>query len=416
MSTKITRTRALRTVALGAVAIGVLAGCAGGGAGGGDSTEGSAEAFTFWDPYPQYDETSEWATVIDQCAADAGVTVERTGFDTSDLTSRALLSGQQGDSPDILLIDNPAVSTLVEAGLLTSTTDNGLDAGDVAENILGASVVDGQTYGVPIGANTLALYYNPQVLSAAGVDIASVTDWASLNAALEKVVAAGKKGITFSGIGTEEGSFQFLPWFWGSGAELTELDSADAVSAVQLWTDWVNKGLAPNSVINNTQTTSWEEFLTGEFAFAENGTWQKAAAAEAGYEVIPIPAKDGGPAAAPTGGEFLTLPVQSDTGRYEKSAHIVSCLTDTTNVVATDNALNYIAATPDAQEAQLADDATLEPWIEAVNAAQARTGDNLGTRYPVISEQLWTAVQNSLTGTQSAQDALAAAQQSADAG
>lgn len=416
MSTKITRTRALRTVALGAVAIGVLAGCAGGGAGGGESTEGSAEAFTFWDPYPQYDETSEWAKVIDQCAADAGVTVERTGFDTSDLTSRALLSGQQGDSPDILLIDNPAVSTLVEAGLLTSTTDNGLDAGDVAENILGASVVDGQTYGVPIGANTLALYYNPQVLSAAGVDIASVTDWASLNAALEKVVAAGKKGITFSGIGTEEGSFQFLPWFWGSGAELTELDSADAVSAVQLWTDWVNKGLAPNSVINNTQTTSWEEFLTGEFAFAENGTWQKAAAAEAGYEVIPIPAKDGGPAAAPTGGEFLTLPVQSDTGRYEKSAQIVSCLTDTTNVVATDNALNYIAATPDAQEAQLADDATLEPWIEAVNAAQARTGDNLGTRYPVISEQLWTAVQNSLTGTQSAQDALAAAQQSADAG
>ncbi len=416
MSTKITRTRALSTVALGAVAIGVLAGCAGGGAGGGDSTEGSAEAFTFWDPYPQYDETSEWAKVIDQCAADAGVTVERTGFDTSDLTSRALLSGQQGDSPDILLIDNPAVSTLVEAGLLTSTTDNGLDAGDVAENILGASVVDGQTYGVPIGANTLALYYNPQVLSAAGVDISSVTDWASLNAALEKVVAAGKKGITFSGIGTEEGSFQFLPWFWGSGAELTELDSADAVSAVQLWTDWVNKGLAPNSVINNTQTTSWEEFLTGEFAFAENGTWQKAAAAEAGYEVIPIPAKDGGPAAAPTGGEFLTLPVQSDTGRYEKSAQIVSCLTDTTNVVATDNSLNYIAATPEAQQAQLADDATLEPWIEAVNAAQARTGDNLGTRYPVISEQLWTAVQNSLTGTQSAQDALAAAQQSADAG
>jgi multiple sugar transport system substrate-binding protein len=413
VSTKITRTRALSTVAVGAVAIGVLAGCAGGGTGTSQNADGAAEAFAFWDPYPQYDETSDWAKVIDQCAADAGVTVERTGFDTSDLTSRALLSGQQGDSPDILLIDNPAVSTLVEAGLLTSTTDNGLDVGDVAENILGASVSDGQTYGVPIGANTLALYYNPQVLSAAGVDISSVTDWASLNAALEKVVAAGKKGITFSGIGTEEGSFQFLPWFWGSGAELTELDSADAVSAVQLWTDWVNKGLAPNSVINNTQTTSWEEFLTGEFAFAENGTWQKAAAAEAGYEVIPIPAKDGGAAAAPTGGEFLTLPVQSDTSRYETSAKIVSCLTDTTNVVATDNALNYIAATPEAQEAQLADDATLEPWIEAVNAAQARTGDNLGVKYPVISEQLWTAVQNSLTGTQSAQDALTAAQQSA---
>ncbi|MBD8476731.1 extracellular solute-binding protein [Microbacterium sp. CFBP 8794] len=414
MSTKITRNRALGAIAIGAVAVGVLAGCAGGGTNDAGNTDGSAEAFTFWDPYPQYDETSDWAKVIDACAADAGVTVERTGFDTSDLTSRALLSGQQGDSPDILLIDNPAVSTLVEAGLLTSTADNGLDAGDIAENILGASVVDGQTYGVPIGANTLALYYNPTVLSAAGVEISSVKDWASLNAALEKVVAAGKKGITFSGIGTEEGSFQFLPWYWGSGAELTELDSADAVSAVELWTGWVDKGLAPNSVINNTQTTSWEEFLTGEYAFAENGTWQKAAAAEAGYDVIPIPGKNGGAAAAPTGGEFLTLPVQSDTARYEKSAEIVSCLTATDKVVATDNSLNYIAATPAAQEAQLAEDPTLEPWVEAVNAAQARTGDNLGTKYPVISEQLWTAVQNALTGTQSAKDALTAAQQSAN--
>nr|WP_199858551.1 extracellular solute-binding protein [Microbacterium sp. CFBP 8794] len=414
VSTKITRNRALGAIAIGAVAVGVLAGCAGGGTNDAGNTDGSAEAFTFWDPYPQYDETSDWAKVIDACAADAGVTVERTGFDTSDLTSRALLSGQQGDSPDILLIDNPAVSTLVEAGLLTSTADNGLDAGDIAENILGASVVDGQTYGVPIGANTLALYYNPTVLSAAGVEISSVKDWASLNAALEKVVAAGKKGITFSGIGTEEGSFQFLPWYWGSGAELTELDSADAVSAVELWTGWVDKGLAPNSVINNTQTTSWEEFLTGEYAFAENGTWQKAAAAEAGYDVIPIPGKNGGAAAAPTGGEFLTLPVQSDTARYEKSAEIVSCLTATDKVVATDNSLNYIAATPAAQEAQLAEDPTLEPWVEAVNAAQARTGDNLGTKYPVISEQLWTAVQNALTGTQSAKDALTAAQQSAN--
>lgn len=415
VSTSITRTRALGAVAMAAVAVGVLAGCAGGNAEGGGNSTGTGGTYTFWDPYPQYDATSDWAKVIDSCAGEAGVTVERTGFDTSDLTSKALLAGQQGDSPDILLIDNPAVSTLVEAGILTATDENGLEVGDVAENILGASVVDGQTYGVPIGANTLALYYNPEVLSAAGVDIASVTDWASLNSAIEKVVASGKKGITFSGIGTEEGSFQFLPWFWGSGADLTQLDSAEAVSAVQLWTDWVQKGWAPNSVINNTQTTSWEEFLTGEFAFAENGTWQKAAAAEAGYEVIPIPASDGGAAPAPTGGEFLTLPVQKDSARYAASAQIVECLTSTKNVVETDNSLNYIAATPEAQEAQLAEDPSLEPWVEAVSAAQARTGENLGTRYPVISEQLWTAVQNSLTGVQSPQDALAAAQQAASA-
>jgi multiple sugar transport system substrate-binding protein len=407
VSTNKTRIRVLPVAAVGAVAVATLAGCAGSP---GSSSSGDVTSITFWDPYPQYDQSSAWAKTIDACGADAGVTVQRTGFDTSDLTSKALLSGQQGDSPDILLIDNPAVSTLVEAGLLTSTDESGLQVGDVAQNILGAGVSDGKTYGVPIGANTLALYYNPTVLSAAGVDISSVKDWKSLDAALEKVVASGKKGITFSGIGTEEGSFQFLPWFWGAGAELTQLDSSQAVSAVQLWTDWVNKGWAPNSVINNTQTTSWQEFLTGEFGFAENGTWQKADAAKAGYEVIPIPSADGGAAAAPTGGEFLTMPVQKDSARYAASAKVISCLTSTTNVVATDNSLNYIAATPEAQQAQLAADPSIEPWVEAVNAAKARTGDNLGTKYPVISEQLWTAVQNALTGAQSPADALAAAQ------
>ncbi len=409
MSTFSTRSRALGALAVGVVAVGALAGCSGGSTGGNSDAAGGT--YTFWDPYPQYDASSDWAKVIDTCATDAGVTVERTGFDTSDLTSKALLAGQQGNSPDILLIDNPAVSTLVEAGIVTSTDENGLRVGDVSENILGAGVADGKTYGVPIGANTLALYYNPTVLSAAGVDPSSITDWSTLDAAIEKVVASGKKGITFSGIGTEEGSFQFLPWFWGAGADLTKLDSAQAVSAVQLWTDWVKKGWAPNSVINNTQTTSWQEFQTGDFGFAENGTWQKAGAAEAGYEVIPIPAAKGGAAPAPTGGEFLTLPVQKDSARYAASAKIVECLTSTANVVGTDNALNYIAATPEAQKEQLAQDATLKPWVEAVDAAKARTGDDLGVKYPVISEQLWTAVQNSLTGAQSPQDALTAAQQ-----
>src|SRR6185436_4132541 len=136
---------------------------------------------------------------------------------------------------------------------------------------------------------------------AAKVDPATVKDWASLTAALGKVKAAGKKGITFSAIGTEEGSFQFLPWFWGSGANLTKLDSPQAVSALALWTDWRKQGYAPNSVINNTETTSWQEFATGTSAFAENGTWQLANAKKAGceYAIIAVPAVNGGRAPAP---------------------------------------------------------------------------------------------------------------------
>jgi multiple sugar transport system substrate-binding protein len=246
--------------------------------------------------------------------------------------------------------------------------------------------------------------------------VASVKDWASLTAALAKVKAAGKKGITFSAIGTEEGSFQFLPWFWGSGAKLTDLSSAQAVSALSLWTGWLKSGYAPNSVLQDTQTTSWQEFATGQYGFSENGTWQLSNAKKAGfpYGIIPIPAQNGGTAPAPTGGEFVTVPVQGDTSRYATSEKLVSCLSSADNAYNTDTALGYIGATNAVQQKQ-GTDSDLVPWIQAVQAAKGRTSDNLGTKYPKISQPLWTAVQAALSGSASPSGALQTAQNTAAA-
>ena len=373
-----------------------------------NGSSGSTE-YTLWDPYPDRDASSDWAKAIDACAADIGITIKRNAGNTGD-TVKDLTTAAAGKLPDIAMVDNPKVSTLADAGLLTTTDDNGLDVSDIQENILTAGQIDGKTYGVPVGANTLGLYYNPAVLEAAGVDIASVTDGASLTAALEKVVAAGKKGITFSAVGTEEGSFQFLPWFWGAGADLTALDSSEAESALSLWTDWVKDGLAPQSVLQNTQGTSWDEFLTGEFGFAENGSWFKSAADEAGYQVIQIPGENGKAAPAPTGGEFITIPIQKDTARYATSVKIVKCLTEGNTGA---DSLGYIAPTAEGQKAQLAADPSLEFWVTAVGDAKPRTADNLGISYGVISEQLYTAIQNALSGGSSPADALAAAQKAA---
>ncbi|GAB3805382.1 sugar ABC transporter substrate-binding protein [Micromonospora zhanjiangensis] len=386
--------------------------------GGGPASSGAAGGtYQIWDPYPQFDGSSDWAKLLQKCGTDAGVTVKRTGFDTTDLTNKALLAAQQNNSPDVLIVDNPVVSTLAEAGVLTTTADTKVDTSAVEPNLLAAGQLDGKTYGIPIGANTLALYYNKKVLDAAKVDPATVKDWPSLTAALAKVKAAGKKGITFSAIGTEEGSFQFLPWFWGAGANLTQLDSDQGVAALTLWTDWLTKGYAPNSVLNNTQTTSWQEFATGDFAFAENGTWQLANAKKAGFEygIIPIPGRGGGTAPAPTGGEFVTAPVQSDAGRYATAEKLIGCLTSSDNAYATDTTLSYVAATETVQRKQVEANRDLTVWVAAVQAAKGRTSDNLGTKYPKISEPMWTAFQGALSGGKSPRDALSTAQTAAAA-
>nr|WP_246316473.1 extracellular solute-binding protein [Kineococcus aurantiacus] len=408
----------MRGATLVALAAITLTACSGGsGTAAGDGGD-AATTYTWWDPYPQHDEGSDWAKRVDACGQEAGVTIERTAYDTTALTNQALLSAQEGTSPDVILIDNPAVSTLADTGMLTTTDDLGLDTSTIDENLLAAGVVDGKTYGVPVGANTLALYYNKAILDAAGVDPTSITDWATLDAALAMVKASGKQAITFAATGTEEGSFQFLPWFWGAGADLRHLDSPEAVQALTLWKSWLDQGYAQQSVISNSQNTTWEEFLTGSFAFAENGTWQVNSAAEAGFETgyIQLPARDGGGAPAPTGGEFITAPVQDDTDRYTTTTKIIDCMTTPEGLVQTANTFAYyIPPTSAGQQQLLSEHPELQTWVQAVNDAKGRTSDDLGTDYPIISEQLWTAVQSALSGAKSPQQALTEAQAAAEA-
>jgi multiple sugar transport system substrate-binding protein len=410
----ITKNRRLWSISSAVLALAVAGGLAA--CSSGQSTAASKPTtYTVWDPYPQFAAGSGWVNLLARCGTGAGVKVQRTGFDTTALTSKVLLAAQQGNSPDVLIVDNPVVSTLASAGVLTTTAQTGIDTSAILPNLLAAGQLNGKAYGIPIGSNTLALYYNKTVLQKAGVNVSSVKDWASLTAALAKVKATGDHGITFSAIGTEEGSFQFLPWFWGAGAQLTKLDSAQGVSALALWTDWMKKGYAPNSVINDTQTTSWQEFSTGKYGFSENGTWQLGNAQKAGfpYGIIPIPAANGGAAPAPLGGEFVTVPVQKDTSTYATSEKIVRCLTSAGNSYTTDSTLTYIAPAAAVQQEQAAKTPALKVWVAAVQAARGRTAGNLGTKYPVISQQMWTAVQSALTGSKSPQAALASAQAAA---
>ncbi len=379
---------------------------------GSKSSGSTAGPYTLWDPYPQFEATASWPEVTARCGQEAGVTLRRTGYETTQLTDKALLAAQQNRSPDILVVDNPDVSTLAAAGALVSAADFGLSTTGIAANLLASGRYQGKAYGTPIGANTLALYYNAAILREAGVTPSSVRDWDSLNQALAQVAKTGRMGISFSAIGTEEGTFQFLPWFWGADADLRRLDSPAAERALSLWATWLRKGYAPVAVINNSQTTAWQDFLTGEYAFVENGTWQMQSAAQSGlsWGVIVLPAENGGTAASPVGGEFVTAPVQRDTARYAITRRIIQCLVEGKNALTTDTALNYVAAVPAQQQEQVTTDTRLKPWVQAVHSAQGRTRDLVGTGYRDVSQSLWTAVQAVLTAGRAPQEALSAAQ------
>ena len=101
--------------------------------------------------------------------------------------------------------------------------------------------------------------------------------------------------------------------------------------------------------------------------------------------------------------------MQKDTGRYATSQKLVACLTSTDNLLTTDTTLSYVAPTErGAGQAGRRRTPELKVWVDAVKAAKGRTSDNLGTKYPKISEPMWKAVQAALSGSKSPQAALAA--------
>ena len=381
-----------------------LAACGGGGSTGSSSSAGASTAVTkigFWDPYPQYDASSDWAKYVQACAP-SGATINRTTAPNTDLINNLTTAVREDNAPDVVFLDNPAVPEASASGLLASLDTVGIPPGDADPNLAGPGTVDGKTYGVPIGANTLGLYYNEDILKKAGVDPSTIKDWASLNAALEKVTKAGDKGITFAGVPGEEGTFQFLPWFWGAGANLKDIGSEQAVQAGQLVSDWVAKGYAPKSAITDNQSASWDQFLTGKYAFAENGSWfAKAAAAEKfPIKMMPIPSASGGAAPVPTGGEFGVVPVHKDNGagHYAAAKAVIDCLLGTDKQITTDNMLGYFTANKTTRAQQIAAEPVYAPWADAINGAQGRTTD-LGTQYLTTSAALSKAEQAALNAS-----------------
>jgi multiple sugar transport system substrate-binding protein len=378
---------------------------------GGDAADGKTTAeIEFWDPYPQHTEGSAWDEHVKSCAPE-GSTITRTSAPQTDLFNQLTTAVKEGTAPDVVLLDNPLMPAAVDAELLATAEQAGIDTAGVDENLLGPGVLDGVAYGVPFGSNALGLYYNADVLEKAGVDPASITDWDALNGALEQVVASGAKGITFSGVPGEEGVFQFLPWLWGADADLADVTSDQAVAAGQLLSDWVGNGWAPKSAATDNQSAAWDLFLTGEYAFAENGSWFAQAAADADFEtgVIPIPSIDGGVAPVPTGGEFAVAPLQEENAsdRYANASSVIECLTSDDAALVTNETLGYLSAKPEVRDQQVQENPVWEPWVTAVEGAQGRTTE-LGGEYADVSASLSEAIQGALNAAGDADEVRSA--------
>ncbi|TVX96709.1 sugar ABC transporter substrate-binding protein [Cohnella terricola] len=204
----------------------------------------------------------------------ANIQVEPVYIPFADFKKRLSVGLAASDLPDIVIIDNPDHAAYAAMGLFADITDNLKDWSDKDQFFAGpwkSASYDGKQYGIPLGSNNLALFYNEKMLADAGVTPPET--WDELREAAKKLTKSGVKGLGISAPQNEEGTFQFLPWLLSTGANFDHV-AGDGARAFGILADLIKDGSMSKEVINWTQSDVMKQFAAGKLAMMVNGPWQ----------------------------------------------------------------------------------------------------------------------------------------------
>lgn len=348
--------------------------------------------------------------VLAACEETTGVTIETQDVPFDGYLAKVLQQVSSKTMPDVLMLDNGDLPQIASSGALTPLSDFDIAVDGYADGVIEASSYDGDLYAVQPVANTIALFVNTDMLAAAGVDVP--TTWDELKTAAAALSGNGKYGMAFSATATEEGTFQFLPFFWSNGGDETDIATEAGAEALQLWVDLVESGSASESVLTWTQADVNDQFVAGNTAMMVNGPWQFPSLDEAGvpYEVVSIPApQDGDEIISPLGGEVWTIPQTGNEAKMTAAASVVECLGSDESQMALASGRDLVPTNTDLVDQFIAENPKMAGFADQVPGLRARTAQ-LGADYTAASEGIYTAIQTALTG---GADPLTALQQSA---
>ena len=213
-----------------------------------------------------------WADFVDKFnAANEDINLVVDVVSWSDIYTVVNTRIANGQAPDLLNID---VFADYQADGLLLPAEDWCSAETYAKffpSFLDQSVIDGVVWAVPDLASARALYYNKDILAAAGVEVP--TTWDELTAACEAIKAYDSSiypwGIDMT---TDEGQACFAYYAWNNGGGFVDddgnwaLNSAENVEAVKFSTGLVAAGLTNTDPSTETRYDLQELFAAGKMA------------------------------------------------------------------------------------------------------------------------------------------------------
>lgn len=204
-----------------------------------------------------------------------------SGGGYSDKINASVMSG---DLPDVLTVDGPNIAAYAANGIiqpLTELTEE--ERGTYLESIIDQGTYDGKLYALGAMESSVGLYYNKEILKAAGVEVPDAKHpWthSQFLDVLEKVqpVVKQKKGyaldMTFP-VG-EATIYYYAPFFWSNGGNLVDgtglkvsdiFNSSKNVETIEYFKKLVDNGYMSKVPIDSL-------FESGRAAFKFDGAWE----------------------------------------------------------------------------------------------------------------------------------------------
>lgn len=377
---------------------------------GASASSGGKVALTVEDYYTQ-PQAAIMDKVYQSCAKQLGDTVTSTHVAGAGLIAKVLQQSSSKTLPDVLMLDNPDVQQIAASGALSPLSNYGITGKGFAPGVVKAGTYEGKLYGLAPAVNSIALFYNTDILKAAG--ITPPTTWAELKTDATALTKPGRYGFAFSGINTFEGTWQFLPFMWSNGGSEKNIDTPQTAQALGLLTDMVKDGSASASVVNWAQSDVLNQFTAGKAAMMINGPWNIGAlqaVPSIHWASVPIPTRLAGQTLqSPLGGETFNVPETGNKSNMAAAGKLVACITDNKNQVTIANAEGDVPANEAVAATVAKTNPLIAPFVTVVKTARSRTGV-LGAKWPVAATKIYTAEQLALTGKMSPAAALAQAQ------
>ncbi|MCI8947808.1 MAG: ABC transporter substrate-binding protein [Lachnospiraceae bacterium] len=369
---------------------------------------GGANEVTVW----YYMETEGHQVALDQVIQDYNasqdqyqVTAKYVPF--ADFKKQLSIGASADELPDIAILDSPDHASYVEMGIFEDITGK-FDVSSYYEGTVNSCTVDGKLYGVPFGVNCLALYYNEEMLQAAGCKVPET--WDELMEAAKALTSDNVTGLAFCSVQNEEGTFNFSPWLWSTGATSYDLNNENGIRALTFIQSLINEGVMSKECINWTQGDVMNQFISGNVAMMVNGPWQiptmQAEAPDLKWKVTLIP-RDAQYASALGGENYAVI----NSGNVEGALDFLTYATSEEKVTYLMDKFGYISADKSIAEKQFAEDSPYQPFVEELNYAMPR---GPLAEWPGVSDAISLAFNQVITGTASPEDAAAAAQSTID--